>query len=134
MIVFNTVVLKFVFYKACSYAQFTLCTVLANLYQCLSCPMQYSPQHVGSTSLQYGIESSLTCGNGNGENPKALMWLQALPKPCPPVMPSTLLGENSACYGTPCCTLTSNKHICLIQRAEQGRQAFISTCLWHVLT
>ena len=39
--------------------------------------------YVGPTSLQYRISFDV----GMGEIQKALMWLQALPKPCLPVMP-----------------------------------------------
>ena len=40
-------------------------------------------RHVSSTSLQYRIPFAV----GNGDNPQALMWLQAPPTPCPPIIP-----------------------------------------------
>ena len=39
--------------------------------------------HVGPSSLQYRILFDV----GKGDNPKALLWLQAPPTPCPPIMP-----------------------------------------------
>ena len=46
-------------------------------------------RHVGPTSLQYRILFDA----GNKDNPKDLLWLQAPPTPCPPIMPRILLGE-----------------------------------------
>ena len=42
-------------------------------------------RYVGTTSLNsiYRIFFDV----GNGDNPKALKWLQAPPTPCPPIMP-----------------------------------------------
>ena len=48
-------------------------------------------RHVSSTSLHYKIPFDV----GNGDNPKALKWLQAPPTPCPPIVPWILLGENT---------------------------------------
>ena len=41
-------------------------------------------RHVGPTSLQYRVSFDV---HGNSDDPCALMWPQATPKLCPPVMP-----------------------------------------------
>ena len=58
-------------------------------------------RHVGPTNLQYRFLFDV----GNGYNPKALLWLQTPPTPCPPIMPWILLGENTDSKCVRQCTL-----------------------------
>ena len=53
---------------------------------------------VGPASL---VQYRLTVDVGNGDNPKALLWLQTPSTLCPPIMPWILLGENTVywCVG-----------------------------------